>query len=96
MTSAMMMSMAFNAVLDIVDEAILKGTSKKAVIDIIEDFASGKDGILGNADDRLSPEIVSVLKNMIEDGTILRLVERMYKSSIFKKIMSFLFPRCYA
>ncbi|AGE51507.1 hypothetical protein PBCVCvsA1_364R [Paramecium bursaria Chlorella virus CvsA1] len=96
MATAMMMSIAFNAIIDIIDEAILKGNSKQAVIEIIEDFAAGKDGVLGNADDRLSPEAVTVLKNMIEDGTILRLVERMYKSSIFKKIMSFLFPRCYA
>jgi hypothetical protein len=94
MAIAMVLSVAFNAVIDIIDEAILKGNSKQAVIEIIEDFAAGKDGILGNADDRMSPETINILKNMVEDGTIGRLVERMHRSNFVKKMMSFLFPRC--
>ena len=91
----MIISVAINAILDIVDEAILKGNSKQAVIEIIEDFAAGKDGVLGNADDMLSPQAVELLKNMVNDGTMERLIDKMYKSNFFKNLLSFLFPRCY-
>ena len=91
----MVLSVAINAIIDIIDEAILKGNSKQAVIEIIEDFAAGKDGILGNADDRMSTETLNILKNMVEDGTMGRMVERMYRSNFVKKMMSFIFPRCF-
>ncbi|AGE54580.1 hypothetical protein PBCVKS1B_311R [Paramecium bursaria Chlorella virus KS1B] len=95
MTTMMVLSVAINAIIDIIDEAILKGDSKQAVIEIIEDFAAGKDGILGNADDRMSTETLNILKNMVVDGTMGRMVERMYRSNFVKKTMSFIFPRCF-
>ncbi|APC25677.1 hypothetical protein BST79_gp164 [Only Syngen Nebraska virus 5] len=96
MATATIISFAINAILDIVDEAILKGNSKQAVIEIIEEFAAGKDGILGNADDTLSPEAVELLKKMVSDGTIERLINKMYRSNFVKGFLSFLFPRCCA
>jgi hypothetical protein len=94
MATATIISFAINAILDIVDEAILKGNSKQAVIKLIEDFAAGKDGILGNADDTLSPEAVELLKNMVNDGTMARLIDKMYRSNFVKGFLSFIFPRC--
>jgi len=96
MATSAIISFTINAILDIVDEAILKGNSKQAVLEIIEEFAAGKDGILGNADDTLSPEAVELLKNMVSDGTIERLINKMYRSSFIKRFLSFLFPRCCA
>jgi hypothetical protein len=96
MATATIISFTIHAILDIIDEAILKGNSKQAVIEIIEDFAAGKDGTLGNADDRLSPEAVELLKKMINDGAMRRLVDKMYRSKFVKGFLSFLFPRCCA
>ena len=93
--SSMLMTQGFKLILDIVEEALMKGDTKQAVLRIVEDFANGADDVLGNADDRLSPDTHTLLQNLILDGTIERLVEKMYKTSVVQKILRFLFPCLY-
>jgi len=95
MAATLLMTEGFKLILDIVEEALLKGNSKQAVINMIEDFANGKDSSLGDIDNRLSSDTIALLKKLIENGTIERLVENMYKSSIIQKILRFLFPCLY-
>ena len=64
-------------IFSLVGDALLNAT-KPMAIQALVDFAEGKDGKLGTADDRLSPETLALLKQMIEDGSINRLVEMTY------------------
>ena len=73
------------AILDLVEEA-LAGNNRPLAIQALIAFASGKDGKLGTNDDRLTPETLEMLKKMIDDGSIDRLVEKMHKMGVFEKI----------
>jgi hypothetical protein len=92
---ATVVGLSFGIILDIVEEALAHGNTKKAVIALLHDFADGKDGVLGTADDRLTPEQVVLLESLINSGAIDRLVEKMFKSSWFQRVLKFLFPCCY-
>ncbi|AGE50138.1 hypothetical protein ATCVCanal1_302R [Acanthocystis turfacea Chlorella virus Canal-1] len=78
-------------ILSLVEDALLKPTKSLAIQAII-DFAEGKDGKLGTADDRLTPETLELLKQMIADGTIDRLVEKLFTpkfwGSLWKAVRS--------
>jgi len=87
--------LGFSIILDIIEEALAQGTTKKAVIALLHDFADGKDGVLGTADDRLTPEQVVLLESLISSGTIDRLVEKMYTSRWVQSMLKFLFPCFY-
>ena len=95
MYMASIVGTSFGIILDIIEEALAQGTTKKAVIALLHDFAEGKDGVLGTADDRLTPEQVVLLESLISSGTIDRLVEKMYKSAWVQRIVKFLFPCFY-
>jgi hypothetical protein len=92
---ASIVGLSFSIILDIIEEALTHGTTKKAVIALLHDFAEGKDGVLGTADDRLTPEQVVLLESLISSGTIDRLVEKMYNSSWVQKVLKFVFPCLY-
>ena len=92
---ATIVALGLDIIVDIIEEAIKYGATKKAVIALLHDFADGKDGVLGTADDRLTPEQVVLLESLISSGTLDKLVEKMYKSSWFQRVMKFLFPCCY-
>ena len=92
---ATIVALGIEIILDIIEEALAKGTTKKAVIALLHDFADGKDGILGTADDRLTPEQVVLLESLISSGTVDRLVEKMYTSSWVQSVLKFLFPCLY-
>ena len=78
-------SVNVSLILSLVDDALLDATKPMAIQALI-DFAEGKDGKLGTADDRLSPETLALLKQMIEDGTIDRLVELMYTPKFWETL----------
>jgi hypothetical protein len=82
-------------ILDIIDEAIKNGNTKKEVITILHDFADGNDSVLGTMDDRLTPQQIVLLESLITSGTVDRLVENMYSSDWVKKTLKFLLPCCY-
>jgi hypothetical protein len=82
---AMTTGISFGLILSLIDDALLNA-SKPLAIQAIIDFAEGKDGKLGTADDRLSPETLELLKQMIEDGTIDRLVEKMYTPKFWESL----------
>ncbi|AGE55614.1 hypothetical protein ATCVMN08101_337R [Acanthocystis turfacea Chlorella virus MN0810.1] len=82
---AMATGISFGLILSLIDDALLDA-SKPLAIQAIVDFAEGKDGKLGTADDRLSPETLALLKQMIEDGTIDRLVEQMYTPKFWESV----------
>lgn len=90
-----LVALGIEIILDIIEEAIKHGNTKKVVIAILHDFADGKDGVLGTADDRLTPEQVVLLESLITSGTIDRLVEKMYTSSWVQRVLKFLFPCLY-
>ena len=90
-----LVALGLEIILDIIEEALAHGNTKKVVIALLHDFAEGKDGVLGTADDRLTPEQVVLLENLISSGTIDRLVEKMYTSGWLKRILMFLFPCLY-
>lgn len=92
---ASLFALSFGIILDIIEEALAHGTTKKMVIMLIRDFADGKDGVLGTADDRLTTEQVVLLESLINSGTIDRLVEKMYTSTWGTTILKFLFPCLY-
>lgn len=92
---ASIVGLSFSIILDIIEEALAHGDTKKAVIALLHDFADGKDGVLGTADDRLTPEQVVLLESLINSGTIDRLVEKMFKSSWFQRVLKFAFPCCF-
>jgi hypothetical protein len=92
---ASIVGLSFSIILDIIEEAFAHGTTKKTVIALLHDFAEGKDGVLGTADDRLTPAQVVLLESLINNGTIERLVENMYKSNLVQKVLKFLFPCIY-
>ena len=92
---ATIVALGLEIILDIIEEALAHGNTKKAVIALLHDFADGKDGVLGTADDRLTPEQVVLLESLISSGTIDRLVEKMYTSSWFQRVLKFLFPCLY-
>lgn len=75
----------FSVILDIIEDAIA-GTTRPAAIQAIIAFASGRDGILGTADDRMTPATLDLLKKMIEDGSVDRLVERLHKMGICERV----------
>jgi len=77
--------------LSLVDDALLNATKPVALQKII-DFAEGKDGKLGTADDRLTPETLALLKKMIEDGLIDRLVEKMYTPKFWESQWNIIRP----
>ena len=90
-----LVALGLEIILDIIEEALAQGTTKKAVIALLHDFADGKDGVLGTADDRLTPEQVVLLESLISSGTIDRLVEKMYTSGWVQSVLKFLFPCLY-
>ena len=90
-----LVALGLEIILDIIEEALAQGTTKKAVIALLHDFAEGKDGVLGTADDRLTPEQVVLLESLISSGTIDRLVEKMYTSSWVQRVLKFLLPCLY-
>ena len=90
-----LVALGLEIILDIIEEALAHGNTKKAVIALLHDFADGKDGVLGTADDRLTPEQVVLLESLISSGTIDRLVEKMYTSSWVQRVLKFLFPCFY-
>jgi hypothetical protein len=92
---ATIVALGLEIILDIIEEALAQGTTKKAVIALLHDFAEGKDGVLGTADDRLTPEQVVLLESLISSGTVDRLVEKMYTSSWVQSVLKFLFPCLY-
>ena len=92
---ATIVALGLDIILDIIEEALAQGTTKKAVIALLHDFADGKDGVLGTADDRLTPEQVILLESLISSGTVDRLVEKMYTSGWVQRVLKFLFPCLY-
>ena len=82
---AMATGISFGLILSLIEDALLDA-SRPVAIQAIIDFAEGKDGKLGTADDRLSPETLALLKQMIEDGTIDRLVEQMYTPKFWESL----------
>lgn len=82
---------SFGLILSLVDDALLDA-SRPVAIQAIIDFAEGKDGKLGTADDRLSPETLALLKQMIEDGTLDRLVEKMYTPKFWESVWNSIRP----
>ena len=78
-------------ILSLVDDALLHSTKPLAIQALI-DFAEGKDGKLGTADDRLTPETLALLKKMIEDGSIDRLVEKMYTPKFWESVWNIIRP----
>jgi hypothetical protein len=76
----------FNVILDVVEAALKTSQTKAQAIQLLMDFAAGKDGVLGTADDRMSPETLDYFKRMIHDGSVDRLVERMFKHNCLKSI----------
>ena len=87
--------LSFSIILDIIEEALAHGNTKKAVIALLHDFADGKDGVLGTADDRLTAEQVVLLESLINSGTVDRLVEKMYTSGWVQRVVKFLLPCLY-
>jgi len=75
----------FSMILDIVEDA-LAGNTRPAAVQAIVAFASGKDGILGTSDDRMTPATLELLKKMIEDGSVDRLVERLHKMGVCERL----------
>jgi len=92
---ATIVALGLEIIIDIIEEAIKYGATKKAVIALLHDFADGKDGVLGTADDRLTPEQVVLLESLINSGTIDRLVEKMYNSNWVQRVLKFVFPCIY-
>ena len=92
---ATIVALGLEIILDIIEEALAHGNTKKAVIALLHDFAEGKDGVLGTADDRLTPEQVVLLESLISSGTVDRLVEKMYTSSWVQCALKFLLPCLY-
>jgi hypothetical protein len=88
---AMTTGISVGLILNLVDEALLDANKPLAIQTII-DFAEGKDGKLGTADDRLSPETLALLKQMIEDGTIDRLVEKLYTPKFWESVWKIIRP----
>lgn len=81
---------SFILIINLIEDALIK-TSKAVAIQMIIDFAEGKDGKLGTADDRLNPETLELLKSMINDGSIYKLVDKLYvPSGFFHRIYNFL------
>jgi len=76
---------SFGLILSLIEDALLDATRPMAIQALI-DFAEGKDGKLGTADDRLSPETLALLKQLIEAGTIDRLVEQMYTPKFWESL----------
>jgi hypothetical protein len=72
-------------ILDLVEDALV-GNTRPAAIQAIIAFASGKDGKLGTSDDRMTPSTLELLKHMVEDGSIDRLIEKMHKTGVFEKL----------
>jgi hypothetical protein len=91
-----LVALGIGVILDIIEEALKHGTTKKAVISLIRDFADGKDGILGTSDDRLTTEQFVLLESMINSGIVDRLVENMYRSNLAHRLLKTIFPGCYA
>lgn len=77
---------SFNSILDVVEAALKMSHTKAQAIQLLIDFAAGKDGVLGTADDRMSPETLDYFKHMVHDGSVDRLVERMFKHNCLKSI----------
>lgn len=77
---------SFNSILDVVEAALKMSHTKAQAIQLLMDFAAGKDGVLGTADDRMSPETLDYFKHMVHDGSVDRLVERMFKHNCLKSI----------
>jgi hypothetical protein len=77
---------SFNSILDVIEAALKMGQTKAQAIQLLVDFAAGKDGVLGTTDDRMSPETLAYFKRMIHDGSVDRLVERMFKHNCLKSI----------
>jgi hypothetical protein len=75
-------------ILSLVEDALV-GATRPMAIQALIDFAEGKDGKLGTADDRLTPETLALLRQMIEDGTIDRLVERLYTPTFWESLWKF-------
>jgi len=77
---------SFNSILDVVEAALKMSHTKAQAIQLLINFAAGKDGVLGTADDRMSPETLDYFKHMVHDGSVDRLVERMFKHNCLKSI----------
>lgn len=77
---------SFNSILDVVEAALKMSHTKAQAIQLLMDFAAGKDGVLGTTDDRMSPETLDYFKHMVHDGSVDRLVERMFKHNCLKSI----------
>jgi hypothetical protein len=85
----------------------LMGTTKKNIlIQIIERVASGKDGILGTEDDRISEEYMNMLRIILENNIIDGLIDVVIDASkgkfnigkaanLAQNVSTSLFPTCF-
>ena len=76
-------------ILDIVEEALLKGNTRGGAVILVNKFLAGEDGVLGNADDRVNKETRELLNKMILDGTFERVAKAFYKTNIIQRIFTF-------
>jgi hypothetical protein len=76
----------FNVIFDVIEAALTMSQTKAQAIQLLMNFAAGKDAVLGTADDRMTPETLDYFKHMIHDGSVDRLVERMFKHNCLKSI----------
>lgn len=53
-----LVGLEMETILNIIEEAIKHGNTKKGVITLLHDFADGKGGVLGSMFERLTPEQV--------------------------------------
>lgn len=78
----------FPVILDLIEDALV-GATRTAAIQAIINFAAGEDGKLGTSDDRLTPETVELLKKMIDDGSVDRLVEKLHVPGFLERAYKF-------
>ncbi len=64
----------YGAAFDLVVKAAEKKLSTADVLEALKEFAAGKDGVLGTADDTVDPETLEVLSDLIESGLAQKIV----------------------
>jgi hypothetical protein len=72
----------------------LPGPEKKlVVVRVFEDIASGKDGVLGTADDILPDYVVRSMRMMIEVDLVGKTIDVIYEATVGKVLQTYSFTR---
>lgn len=68
-----------------------KQEKKRLVIQLFEDVASGKDGILGTSDDLIPPYAVNGMRVMIESELLDKTIEVIYEATVGNVLQTYTF-----